>query len=74
MQRERLGVRELPAQTALWRLVWCEQRVTDMIPAEREGATHRLPMPSDGLVAVSGEKRPAQGVFDVFVALFDPHP
>src|SRR5215469_4547554 len=43
-------------------------RMTDMIPTEREGATHQLPMPSDGRVASDLILRPAQGVFDVFVA------
>src|SRR5215469_11169467 len=47
--------------------------VTEMIPTEREGAPHQLPMPSHGLVASDLILRPAQGVFDVFVALLDPH-
>jgi hypothetical protein len=43
-----------------------------MIPAEGEGATDQLPMAPDGLVAAHLVLRPAERMFDVFVALLDP--
>src|SRR5258706_3312572 len=46
--------------------------VARMIPAEGEGAAHELPMPPDGLVAAHLVLRPAERMFDVFVALLDP--
>src|SRR5215831_14185718 len=46
-------------------------RMAGMIPAEREGAAHQLPMPPDGRIASHLILRPAQSVLDVFVVLFD---
>ena len=43
-----------------------------MIPAKGEGAAHQLPMPSDRLIAAYLILRPAQGMFDLFVALLNP--
>jgi hypothetical protein len=48
--------------------------MTDMIPTKGEGAADELPMPSDGLIAAYLILRPAERLFDVFVALFHPHP
>src|SRR5258708_33436465 len=47
--------------------------VRGMVPTEREGAAHQLPVPPDGLVASPLVLGPAEGVFDVFVALLHPH-
>lgn len=44
-----------------------------MIPAERERAADELPMSSDSLVSAYLVLRPAQSMFDLFVALLDPH-
>src|SRR5262249_9211062 len=46
--------------------------MADMIPAEGKSATDQLPMPPDGLVTAHLVLRPAQRMFDVFVALLDP--
>src|SRR5258708_8720979 len=48
--------------------------VRGMIPTEREGAAHQLPLPPDGLVASHLVLGPAEDVFDLFVALLPPHP
>src|SRR5712692_10904872 len=48
--------------------------MTGMIPADGESATHQLPMPPHRPVAPDLILRPAQGVLDLFIALFDPHP
>src|SRR5262247_747977 len=45
-----------------------------LLPAEAEGTTDQLPMPSDGSVAAHLIVRPAQDMLDLLVALFDPHP
>jgi len=44
-----------------------------MIPAKGEGAADELPMPSDGLIAAHLVLGPPQSMFDLFVALLDPH-
>jgi len=44
----------------------------DVIPAKRKGAAHQLPVSSDGLIAPYLILRPAQGMFDLLVALLDP--
>src|SRR5260370_20168594 len=46
--------------------------MADMIPAKGEGATDQLPMSPDGLVTAHLVLRPAERVFDLFVALLDP--
>ncbi len=46
--------------------------MTDVIPAKGEGAAHQLPVASDGLITAHLILRPAQDMFDVFVALLDP--
>src|SRR6266516_871046 len=46
--------------------------VAGMIPTEREGAAHQLPMPSDRLVTPDLVLGPAQGVVDLLVTLLDP--
>src|SRR5260370_31205339 len=46
--------------------------MADMIPAKGERATDRLPMSADGLVTAHLVLRPAERVFDLFVALLDP--
>src|SRR5215471_5569887 len=47
--------------------------VRGMIPAKREGTADQLPMAPHRFVAPDLILRPAQGVLDLFIALFDPH-
>jgi hypothetical protein len=47
--------------------------VRGVIPAKREGAADQLPMSPHRFVAPDLILRPAQGVLDLFIALFDPH-
>src|SRR6266704_1081334 len=51
---------------------WDASARADMIPAKGESTTDQLPMSSDGLVTSHLILRPAQRMFDVFVALLDP--
>src|SRR5258708_18385059 len=44
-----------------------------MIPAKRERTPDSLPVPPDGLVASHLVLGPPQGMFDLFVALLNPH-
>ncbi len=44
-----------------------------MIPAKRERTADELPVPPDGLVASHLVLGPAECMFDMFVALLDPH-
>src|SRR5436309_10566338 len=57
-----------------WRLVrHAGRRVRGMIPAKGERTPDQLPVTPDSLVASHLVLGPAQGVFDVFVALLHPH-
>ena len=62
----------LRCRFGLWRRTSLWMR--GMIPAKGERTPDQLPMPANGLVASHLVLRPAQGMFDVFVALFHPHP
>ena len=43
-------------------------------PAERQGTIHQGPMAPDGPVGADLIRRPAQGLFDLPIALLDPQP
>jgi len=44
-----------------------------VVPAKGESTTHQLPMPPDSSIASYLILGPPQSVFDLFVALFNPH-
>src|SRR6266849_927856 len=77
--RSRCSSRNAAVEGSFW-LRWrfgllrrAGRRVRGMIPAKGERTPDQLPVPPDGFVAPDLILGPAQSVFDVFVALLDPH-